>query len=221
MGDVVEEPKRPTIKVVVIDDHELVRSGIEMALELAEDLLLVAQAATGEAAITACEETQPDVVLMDLVLPGMDGAAATAEILRRVPRARVLALTSFSDPDLIERAVRAGATGYVLKNVTAQELANAIRQTHAGIPTLAPEVAEVLMRAMTAPSPPSALLTEREREVLALLAEGLTNAEIADRLVLTLSTVKTHVSSILTKLGASGRAEVVAIALRDRLIEFP
>jgi len=218
MGDVVEEQERARIRVVVVDDHELVRSGIEMALGLHEDLVLVAQAATGEAAIAVCDETRPDVVLMDLVLPGMDGAAATAEILRRVPRARVLALTSFSDPELIERAIRAGATGYVLKNVSAEELARAIRQTHVGVPTLAPEVAEILMQAMTAPPPPGALLSEREREVLALLAEGLTNAEIADRLVLSLSTVKTHVSSILTKLGASGRAEVVAIAVRDHLI---
>jgi two-component system, NarL family, response regulator LiaR len=215
MSDGTEAPRR--IRVVVVDDHELVRGGIRMSLQLFDDLELVAEAATGDAAIAVCEETRPDVVLMDLVMPGVDGADATAEILRRVPHARVLALTSFSDPDLIERALRAGATGYVLKNVSAQELAAAIRQTNAGIATLAPEVAEVLMRAMTSP-PPGAALTDREREVLALLAEGLTNAEIAERLVVTLSTVKTHVSSILSKLGASGRTEVVAIAVRDRLI---
>lgn len=212
------DQKDARIRVVVVDDHELVRSGVEMSLELHPDLVLVAQAATGEAAIAVCEETQPDVVLMDLVLPGMDGAEATAEIVRRVPHAKVLALTTFSDPDLIERAVKAGATGYVLKNVSADELAKAIRQTYAGITTLAPEVAEVLMQALTAPPTPGTLLTDRELEVLALLAHGLTNAEIADRLVLALSTVKTHVSSILTKLGASGRAEAVAIAVRDRLI---
>ena len=213
-----EQPRETRIKVVVVDDHELVRSGVEMSLELQPDLVLVAQASTGEDAVAVCEATQPDVVLMDLVLPGMDGAQATAEILRRVPNAKVLVLTTFSDPDLIQRAVKAGATGYVLKNVSAGELAKAIRQTHAGVPTLAPEVAEVLMQALTAPVPPGALLTERELEVLALIAEGLTNAEIAERLVLALSTVKTHVSSIITKLGASGRAEVVAIALRDHLI---
>ncbi len=213
-----EQPRETRIKVVVVDDHELVRSGVEMSLELQPDLVLVAQASTGEDAVAVCEATQPDVVLMDLVLPGMDGVQATAEILRRVPAARVLVLTTFSDPDLIQRAVKAGATGYVLKNVSAGELAKAIRQTHAGVPTLAPEVAEVLMQALTAPVPPGALLTERELEVLALIAEGLTNAEIAERLVLALSTVKTHVSSIITKLGASGRAEVVAIALRDHLI---
>jgi NarL family two-component system response regulator LiaR len=218
MGEAVENAEQSQIRVVVVDDHELVRSGIEMSLELHDDLVLVAQAATGEAAIAVCEETQPDVVLMDLVLPGMDGAEATAEILRRVPRARVLALTSFSDPDLIERAIRAGATGYVLKNVSANELAKAVRQTNAGIPTLAPEVAEILMQAMTAPPSPGLLLTKREREVLALLAVGRTNAEIADRLVLSMSTVKSHVSSIFVKLGASGRAEVVAIAVRDHLI---
>jgi two-component system, NarL family, response regulator LiaR len=215
MSDGTEAPRR--IRIAIVDDHELVRSGIRMSLELFDDLELVAEAAAGEAAIAVCEETRPDVVLMDLVMPGIDGADATAEILSRVPHARVLALTSFSDPDLIERALRAGATGYVLKNVSAQELATAIRQTNAGVATLAPEVAEVLMRAMTSP-PPGAALTDREREVLALLAEGLTNAEIAERLVVTLSTVKTHVSSILSKLGASGRTEVVAIAVRDRLI---
>jgi two-component system, NarL family, response regulator LiaR len=216
MDDGVTAPER--IRVMVVDDHELVRSGIELSLGLFDDLVLVAQTASGEAAVAACEEAQPDVVLMDLVLPGMDGAQATAEILRRVPHARVLALTSFSDPDLIEGALRAGATGYVLKNVSARELATAIRQTRAGVPTLAPEVAEVLMHAMTAPPPPGAVLTDREREVLALLAEGLTNAQIAGRLVVTLSTVKTHVSSILTKLEASGRTEVVAIAMRDHLL---
>ena len=216
MSDDVAVPQR--IRVVIVDDHELVRSGIRKSLELSDDLELVAEASGGAAAIAACEDTQPDVVLMDLVMPGVDGPAATTEILSRVPHARVLALTSFSDPELIERALRAGATGYVLKNVSSRELAAAIRQTHAGIATLAPEVTEVLMRAMTDPPAPGAALTDREREVLALLAEGLTNAEIAERLVVTLSTVKTHVSSILSKLGASGRTEVVAIAVRDRLI---
>jgi two-component system, NarL family, response regulator LiaR len=216
MSDGVADPQR--IRVMIVDDHELVRNGIRKSLELSGDMELVAEVAGGQAAITACEDTQPDVVLMDLVMPGVDGPAATAEILSRAPHVKVLALTSFSDPDLIERALRAGATGYVLKNVSARELAEAIRRTHAGIATLAPEVAEVLMHAMTSPPPPGAAITDREREVLALLAEGLTNAEIAERLVVTLSTVKTHVSSILSKLGASGRAEVVAMAVRDHLI---
>jgi NarL family two-component system response regulator LiaR len=206
------------IKVVVVDDHELVRSGIEMTLGLYDDLVLVGQAAGGRAAIAICEETQPDVILMDLVMPGMDGAEATVEILRRVPRARILALTSFSDTELIERALQAGATGYILKNVSAPDLATAIRQTHAGTPALAPEVAEVLMHALTAPPPVGAALTEREREVVALVSKGLTNAEIADQLVVSLSTVKTHMSSILAKLGASGRTELVAIAMREHLI---
>jgi two-component system, NarL family, response regulator LiaR len=216
MDDGATTPAR--IRVMVVDDHELVRTGIRRSLELFDDLELVAEAAGGQAAVDCCADTRPDVVLMDLVMPGLDGPAATAEVLRRVPGAKVLALTSFSDPDLIERTLRAGASGYVLKNVSAHELASAIRQTHAGIPTLAPEVAEVLMRALTGPPRAGATLTEREREVLSLLAEGLTNAEIAHRLVITRSTAKTHVSSILSKLGASGRAEVVAIAVRDHLI---
>ncbi len=203
---------------MIVDDHELVRTGIRRSLELFDDLELVAEAAGGQEAVASCAEARPDVVLMDLVMPDLDGPEATTEILRRVPDARVLALTSFSDPDLIERTLRAGATGYVLKNVSAHELASAIRQTRAGVPTLAPEVTNVLMHAMTGPPPVGATLTEREREVLALLAEGLTNAEIADRLVVARSTIKTHVSSILSKLGASGRAEVVAIAVRDHLI---
>jgi two-component system, NarL family, response regulator LiaR len=206
------------IRLVIVDDHELVRSGIEMTLGLYDDLVLVAQAASGQAAIAACEETQPDVVLMDLVMPGMDGAEATVEILRRVPHAKVLALTSFSDRELIERALQAGATGYILKNVSAPDLAKAIRQTYAGAPALAPEVAGVLMRAMTAPAAPGATLSDRELEVVGLVARGLTNAEIADQLVVSLSTVKTHMSSILAKLGASGRAELVAIAMREHLI---
>ena len=216
VSDDATTPQR--IRVMIVDDHELVRNGIHRSLELFDDLELVAEAAGGQEAIASCAEARPDVVLMDLVMPGVDGPEATAEVLRHCPGARILALTSFSDPDLIERTLRAGATGYVLKNVSARELASAIRQTHAGVPTLAPEVAHVLMRAMTSPPPEGATLTEREREVLTLLTEGLTNAEIADRLVVAPSTVKTHVSSILSKLGASGRTEVVAIAVRDHLV---
>ncbi|HTX67733.1 MAG TPA: response regulator transcription factor [Thermoleophilia bacterium] len=208
----------PRIRVMVVDDHELVRTGIRRSLELFDDLEVVAEVASGQAAVDRCADARPDVVLMDLVMPDLDGPEAAAEVLRRAPEAKVLALTSFSDPDLIGRTLRAGASGYVLKNVSAHELASAIRQTYAGIPTLAPEVTEVLVRAMTGPPPAGATLTEREREILSLLAEGLTNPEIADRLVVTRSTVKTHVSSILSKLGASSRAEVVAMAVRDHLI---
>lgn len=207
------------IKVVVVDDHELVRGGLETILALFDDIELVGQAESGAAAVRVCRETRPDVVLMDLVLPGdMDGAEATGEVLRTCPDAKVLALTSFSDPELIQRVLRAGALGCLLKNVSGVELAAAIRKAHEGASTLAPEAAEALVRAIAAPPGGHADLTRREQEVLALMAEGLTNAEIADRLVVSLSTVKTHVSSIISKLGASTRTEAAAIAVRERLV---
>jgi NarL family two-component system response regulator LiaR len=206
------------IKVAIVDDHELVRSGLESILGLFDDIELVAEADSGPAAVRLCAETRPDVVLMDLVMPGMDGVAATEEILRRSPATRVLALTSFSDQGLIERALRAGAIGYLLKNVTGDELATAVRRAHAGASTLAPEAAEVMIHAVIAPHTPGADLTTREREVLGLLATGRTNTEIATQLVVSLSTVKTHVSSIIAKLGASSRTEAATIAVREHLI---
>ena len=206
------------IRAVIVDDHALVRSGLATILLLFDDIELVAQADSGAEAVRLCEEAQPDVVLMDLVMPGMDGAAATREILRRCPTTRVLVLTSFSDEALIESALSAGAIGYLMKNVSGDQLAAAIRGASVGQPTLAPEAAEALMRWVAAPGSLGKDLTARERQVLTLLADGLTNTDIAERLVVSLSTVKSHVSSILTKLGASSRTEAAIIAVRQRLI---
>ena len=206
------------IRVVVADDHDLVRSGLETILLLFDDIELVGQADSGAEAVRLCAEAQPDVVLMDLLMPGMDGAAATREILRRCPTVKVLVLTSFSDDALIESALSAGAIGYLLKNISGDQLAAAIRGASVGKPTLAPEAAEALMRRVTAPGSLGKDLTARERQVLTLLASGLTNNEIAERLVVSLSTVKSHVSSIITKLGASSRTEAATIAVRHRLI---
>jgi NarL family two-component system response regulator LiaR len=211
-----EQPK--TIRVVIADDHALVRSGLQSILALFDDIELVAQASSGAEAIRLTEQTDPDVVLMDLVMPGVNGAAATEEILRRCPRTKVLALTSFSDEDLIESALRAGAIGYLMKNVSGDQLADAIRAASVGKSTLAPEAAEALIHAVAARETAGPTLTRRERQVLALMADGLTNAEIADRLVISLSTAKTHVSSIISKLEVSSRTEAATIAVRHRLI---
>jgi two-component system, NarL family, response regulator LiaR len=215
---VTETTSATRIRIMIVDDHELVRSGLEAILDVIDDFELVAQAESGEEAVSLCEVSRPDVVLMDLVMPRMDGATATREILQRCPGTKVLALTSFSDPTMIQEVLKAGAIGCLLKNVTCDELASAIRRAHEGASTLAPEAAGVLIHAVVTPPEPEVVLTPREREVMSLLVQGLTNTEIAERLVLSLSTVKTHVSSIIAKLGASTRTEAAAIAVRDHLL---
>jgi NarL family two-component system response regulator LiaR len=219
-GELSRETAEPAkrIKVVIADDHALLRRGLETVLGLFNDIELVAQAEDGAEAVAVCEQTQPDVVLMDLVMPGLDGAAATREILRRCPATRVLVLTSFSDEALIESALSAGAIGYLMKDISGGQLAAAIRRASAGKTTLAPEAAEVLMHRVSRPDLQGQDLTGRERQVLTLLADGLTNAEIAERLVVSLSTVKGHVSSIIAKLGASSRTEAATIAVRHHLV---
>jgi len=167
------------IRVLLVDDHAVVRSGLGAFLLAYDDLELVGEAASGEEAVRLCERFQPDVVLMDLVMPGMDGATATRLIREHCPQIQVIALTSFKEKELVEGALEAGAIGYLLKNVSAEELANAIRKAHAGKPTLAPEAAQVLIQAARQPPAPGFDLTEREREVLALMVEGLSNPEIA------------------------------------------
>jgi len=207
------------IRVLLVDDHAVVRSGLSAFLLAFDDLELVGEASSGEEAVRLCDRLQPDVVLMDLVMPGMDGAQATRAIRDKCPAIQVIALTSFKEQELVEGAMEAGAIGYLLKNVSADELAGAIRAAHAGRPTLAPEAAQALIQATREPQKIGFDLTQREREVLALLVQGLNNPEIAERLVVSRSTAKFHVSSILSKLGVASRTEAVALAVKEGLLD--
>jgi NarL family two-component system response regulator LiaR len=207
------------IRVLLVDDHAVVRSGLSAFLLAFDDLDLVGEAGSGEEAVRLSGQLAPDVVLMDLVMPGMDGAEATRVIREEHPGIQVIALTSFKEQELVEGVLEAGAIGYLLKNVSADELAGAIREAHVGRPTLAPEAAQALIQARRRPPQIGFDLTDRELDVLALLVEGLTNPEIAERLVVSRSTVKFHVSNVLSKLGASSRTEAVSIALQHNLVQ--
>jgi len=208
----------PPIRVLLVDDHMMVRRGLATFLMVFDDLELAGEAADGKAAIQLCAQVKPDVVLMDLVMPEMDGATVTRAIRQQFPEIQVIALTSFKEEELVQNALQAGAIGYLLKDVSADDLAEAIRAAHAGRATLAPEAAQALVHAATQPAVPSYDLTERERAVLALLVEGLNNTQIAGKLFVSPSTIKSHVSNILSKLGVASRTEAAALALRHRLV---
>ncbi len=207
-----------SIRVMLVDDHTMVRRGLTTFLKVYDDLELAGEASSGEAAIRLCPEIRPDVILMDLMLPDMDGATATRAIRQQSPEVEVIALTSYKEPELIKSALEAGAIGYLLKDVSAEELAHAIRAAHAGRATLSAEATQVIVRSAGQPPEPGFDLTAREREVLVLLAEGLTNDQIAARLTVSPSTIKSHVSNILTKLGVASRTEAVTLALRQGLV---
>jgi NarL family two-component system response regulator LiaR len=210
-------PSQP-IRVMLVDDHTMVRRGLVTFLKAFDDLELAGEAESGKAAIRLCAEVLPDVILMDMVMPDMDGAAATRAIRQQFPQVQVLALTSFKEGDLVKHALEAGAIGYLLKDVSADELAEAIRAAHAGRATLSPEAAQALVETANQRPAPGLDLTEREREVLALMVEGLNNTQIAGRLTVSSSTIKSHVSNILSKLGVASRTEAVSLALRSRIV---
>ena len=207
------------IRVMIADDHTMLRKGLTSFLETFDDFELVGQAANGVEAVRLCGEIQPDVLLMDLIMPEMDGVAATRAILEAQPNIQIIALTSFAEEELVHRALEAGASGYILKNVSREELAQTIRDAHAGKPTLAPEATRALLEKLTQPAAPNFNLTDSELEILALLIAGLNNRQIAEQLVVSRETVKTHVSSILSKLGVASRAEAVGLAVRHNLIK--
>jgi two-component system, NarL family, response regulator LiaR len=210
--------QQENIRVLIVDDHKVVRKGLKAFLMAYDDLILVGEAGSGEEAEIQCTQKRPDVVLMDLVMPGEGGVAATRAICSAYPDTRVIVLTSFEEEDLVEQALKAGATSYLLKNVDTDELAMAVRAAHHGRAVLAPEATQALIHAARKGSEPMYDLTDREREVLALLVEGLTNPEIAQRLVVKNSTVKFHLGNLYSKLGISTRTEAVALALKHHLI---
>jgi NarL family two-component system response regulator LiaR len=214
----MDDRSAPPIRVMIVDDHDMVRRGLATFLRIDTGLELVGEARNGAEAVQMCEHLQPDVILMDLVMPEMDGSAATQTIRARWPRIQVIALTSFQERELVRQALRAGAISYLLKNVSMDDLSGAIHMAFAGRSTLAPEATQALIQDAGQGPLLEVDLTPRESEVLALLVEGLSNPEIAARLSITRSTARAHVSHILSKLDASNRAEAVALALRHKLL---
>ena len=203
---------------MVVDDHAVVRGGIEYSLLALDDIELVGSAGSGREALRLCDEVQPDVILMDMVMPGMDGVETTRAVLQRQPHVRVIALTSFQEGRLVQDALQAGAISYLLKDVDMDGLLVAIRAAHEGRSILAADAAKALAELAARPQDVGQSLTDRERQVLALVVDGKSNAEIAGQLDVSLSTARFHLSAILTKLEAANRAEAAAIAVKYRLV---
>jgi DNA-binding NarL/FixJ family response regulator len=222
-----DDPGQQPIRVFVVDDHAVVRRGLRGYLEVVDDMEVVGEAADGQQALEGIAALvvagrPPDVALMDLLMPGMDGVAATAAITRRHPEVQVVAMTSFTQADLVHDALQAGAAGYLLKDAEADEVAAAIRAARRGEVHLDPAIAKQLTRSLVAPRPQRvSALTGREREVLVLVAQGLSNRQIADSLVISERTARTHVSNILGKLGVASRTQAALLAIGEGIASAP
>ena len=208
------------IRVMVVDDHLVVREGLTTLLETFPDFKLVGEASSGQEAIHLCDQLEPDVVLMDLVMPDLSGVEATRIIRQRHPDCQVLAVTSFKETEMVRGVLEAGAIGYLLKTVSAEELAEAIRSAHRGELTVAADASSIVLEAITSAPPPGRDLTERELDVLELLVKGLSNSEIAARLGVSPNTVKNHLRSIYSKLDVSTRTAATTLAIKHGLVEL-
>lgn len=206
------------IRVMIADDYDILRSGVAVSLRMFPDIQIVAEAATGDEAIKLCDKMAIDVILMDLVMPGTNGVTAIKRIHERHPDIKIIALTSYDNEEYVEQAIHGGAISYLLKNLTANELAEAIRKAHNGKSMLAKEASQALVNATRRPSIDSLKLTRREREVLRLMVQGASNSEIARTLTVSESTAKKHVSNVLIKMNVSSRTEAVAFALQNRIM---
>jgi NarL family two-component system response regulator LiaR len=207
------------VRVLIADDHDLLRHGLVTFMETRDDLDVVGEASDAIQAINLSRETQPDVILLDLIMPGMDSVPMIQTLREYCPNSRIIALTSFDDEELVEGAIQAGAISYLIKNVAVEELAKAIHDAHHGKSTLSEEATHALINASRRPSLDDYDLTNREQEVLHLMVQGMTNNEIAEDLTISRSTVKKHVRSILTKLNTNNRTEAVALAITSKLVE--
>ena len=206
------------IRVMIVDDHPVVRDGLKNMLLAFDDLELFGEAGDGNQAVACCRQSRPDVILMDVFMPGMDGIAATRAVLGLYPQIKIIMLTSFVEDRSVQDALEAGAVGYLLKNAPINTLADAIRSVHAGQSVLSPEATTALIRTKTSPHQPGQDLSAREREVLALIVQGLSNEEIAEKLVISTATARHHVSACLQKLGAANRAQAAALATKHHLV---
>jgi DNA-binding NarL/FixJ family response regulator len=222
-----DDPGQRPVRVFVVDDHTVVRRGLRGYLEMVDDMEVVGEAVDGREALDGIAALvvagrPPDVVLMDLLMPGMDGVTATAAITQRYPEMEVVAMTSFTQADMVHGALQAGASGYLLKDAEADEVAAAIRAACRGEVHLDPAIAKQLTRSLVAPEPQTvSSLTDREREVLVLVAQGLSNQQIANALVISERTARTHVSNILSKLGVASRTQAALLAIREGIAPAP
>lgn len=209
------------IRILLVDDHEMVRIGVSAYLQAQPDMEVIGEAVNGEEAVQLALKLRPDVILMDMVMPVMNGAEATEAIIRDWPEAKIMIVTSFLDDDKVYPALKAGAVSYILKTSKASRIADSIRETMNGTPVLEPEVMTKMMKQMRHSKVLHEDLTEREMEILLLLANGYTNQEIADELFIALKTVKTHVSNLLAKLEVHDRTQAVIYAFQHKLVSPP